>query len=70
MTLLPGTGRGISRRLVEGARVSAAQALGPLHHALAGAVHAQVRTSPGSSQPVRGTGAPEHPVQGRSEGLR
>jgi len=33
MTLLPGTGRGTSRRLVEGARGSMLAALAPLHHA-------------------------------------
>jgi hypothetical protein len=31
---LPGTGRGTMRSMVEGARLSAATAVGPLHHAL------------------------------------
>jgi hypothetical protein len=31
--LLPGTGRGTMRSMVEGARLSAAATLGPLHHA-------------------------------------
>jgi hypothetical protein len=32
--ILPGTGRGTMRSMVEGARLSAAAAPGPLHHAL------------------------------------
>jgi hypothetical protein len=31
--ILPGTGRGTSRRLVEGPRLSKLAALAPLHHA-------------------------------------
>ena len=33
--ILPGTGRGTARRVVEGAHLSAAWTVGPLHHSAA-----------------------------------